>query len=125
MASGEPVTSLRIGKVGFGLMLTISVAVAMAPTSGRAYSPEQEQACTSDAFRLCSADIPDVARVTACMDAKRSQLSPGCRVQFRPDPEPGATAAGPAGRPMAIRPTTQRKPAKVRKPKKPARPAAT
>ena len=41
-----------------------------------AYTPEQEQACTSDAFRLCSSEIPDVDRVTACMVAKKSQLSP-------------------------------------------------
>jgi hypothetical protein len=82
------------------------------------------QACTGDAFRLCSAEIPDVDRVTACMDAKRSQLSPPCRAQFRPDPEPEA-AARPAGRPTVIRPAASRKAvsAKPRKAKKPAKPA--
>jgi hypothetical protein len=94
-------------------------------SSGQAYTPEQEQACTSDAFRLCSSEIPNVDRVTACMVAKKSQLSPPCRAQFR-GPEPREAATGPAGKPMAIRPTTPRKAAaKARKPapKKPAKPA--
>jgi hypothetical protein len=65
----------RIGNFGFGLMLATAFSVSMLPTSGQAYTPEQEQACTSDAFRLCSAEIPDVGRVTACMAAKKSQLS--------------------------------------------------
>jgi hypothetical protein len=100
----------------------------MWPAASRAYTPEQEQACTSDAFRLCSSEIPSVERVTACMVAKRSQLSPPCRAQFRSDPEPRQATAAPAGRPMAIRPAAPRKSArsaKLRKPKKHARPAAT
>ena len=80
------------------------------PAAGQAYTPEQEQACTGDAFRLCSAEIPDVGRVTACMVAKKSQLSPPCRAHFRPDPEPSEAVARPAGRPTVIRPATPRKP---------------
>ncbi len=38
-----------------------------------------EQACTPDAMRLCSAFIPDRARVAACMRARRAQLSAECR----------------------------------------------
>ncbi len=50
------------------------------------------------------------------------QLSPPCRAQFRPDPEPVEAAARPAGRPTVIRPATPRKAvsAKPRKAKKPA-----
>jgi len=106
-------------------MLATAFAVSMWPATSRAYTPEQEQACTSDAFRLCSSEIPNVDRVTACMVAKKSQLSPPCRAQFRPDPEPSRATAAPAGRPMAIRPTAPRKSAKVRKSKKPAKPART
>jgi hypothetical protein len=117
----------RISNFGCGLMLATAFAVSMWPATGRAYTPEQEQACTSDAFRLCSSEIPNVDRVTACMVAKKSQLSPACRAQFRPDPEPSQATTAPAGRPMAIRPTTPRKSAKVkvRKPKKPTKPAST
>jgi hypothetical protein len=105
----------------------MALAVSISPAAGQGYTPEQEQACTNDAFRLCSAEIPDVDRVTACMVAKKSQLSPPCRAQFRADdPEPREAAVRPAGRPTVIRPATPRKAvsAKPRKAKKPAKPAA-
>jgi hypothetical protein len=109
----------------FGWLLATTLAVSAVPAAGQGYTPEQEQACTADAFRLCSSEIPDIGRVTACMDAKRSQLSPPCRAQFRPDPQPREAAARPAGRPTVIRPATPRKAlsAKPRKTKKPAKPA--
>jgi len=40
----------------------------------------QRQACTPDAMRLCSEFIPDVERITACMKAKRVELSDPCRL---------------------------------------------
>jgi hypothetical protein len=114
--------TFRIRGFHAGMMLATAVAVSMWPATGRAYTPEQEQACTSDAFRLCSSDIPNVDRVTACMVAKKSQLSPPCRAQFRPDPEPSQATAAPAGRPMVIKPTTPRKSVSAkRKAKKPAK----
>jgi hypothetical protein len=114
----------RIRNFQFGLMLATALSISMWSTAGQAYTPEQEQACTGDAFRLCSADIPDVERVTACMARNKSQLSPGCRAQFRPDSEPSAAA----GEPTSIRPVARKPVAgKARKPapKKPAaKPAA-
>jgi hypothetical protein len=44
----------------------------------------QKEACTPDAFRLCSAAIPDADRVAACMDANVANLSPACRAVFQP-----------------------------------------
>ena len=119
-------SAVQSGKLQLGLMLATALAVSIMPTSGQAYTPEQEQACTNDAFRLCSADIPDVDRVTACMARNKSQLSPGCRAQFRPEPEAAVTPVA-AGRPLSIRPATSRKPvsAKPRKSRKRAKPAAT
>ncbi|MGH6641069.1 MAG: hypothetical protein ACRED3_00080 [Bradyrhizobium sp.] len=109
----------------FGLMLSAALSVSMWSSAGQAYTPEQEQACTSDAFRLCSSEIPNVERVTACMVAKKSQLSPPCRAQFR-GPEPREATSAPAGKPMTIRPTGPRKSAaKARKPKKPAKRTST
>jgi hypothetical protein len=35
--------------------------------------------CTSDAFRLCSSEIPNIPKITACMVKHRSDLSAGCR----------------------------------------------
>ena len=77
----------RSRKFQLGSMLAIVLLVSMWSAAGYAYTQEQQQACSGDAFRLCSADIPDVERITACMSRNRSQLSPGCRAQFRPEPE--------------------------------------
>ena len=116
--------TFRIGSFHAGLMLATAVVVSIWPATGRAYTPEQEQACSGDAFRLCSSEIPDVGRVTACMVARKSELSPPCRAQFGPDPEPRETTARPVGRSTAARPATPRKAVSAKpKAKKPAKPA--
>ena len=113
----------------FGLMLATTLSVSMWSAATEAYTPEQQAACSDDAFRLCSSEIPDVDRVTACMVRNKDRLSPGCRAHFRPDPEPTeAEAAVPVGRPISIKPATAKKPVSAKakkKPKKPAKPAAT
>ena len=116
---------LRSSKFQFGLMLATALAVSMWPAASQAYSPEQEQACTGDAMRLCSAYIPDVDRITVCMIQNKSQLTPGCRVHFRS--EPSRVAPVKAGMPLGITPPKARKPvsAKPRKPQKPAKPKAS
>ena len=119
-------TTFRISHFHVGLMLATALAVSLWPATGRAYTPEQEQACTGDAFRLCSSEIPDVSRVTACMVAKKSQLSPQCRAFFRSGPEPSEAATAPAGRPLASAPaTTTAKKSKPKAKKATAKPAAT
>jgi hypothetical protein len=45
-------------------------------------TPEQRAACEGDATRLCGEFVPDVQRITACMQAKRRYLSPRCRAVF-------------------------------------------
>jgi hypothetical protein len=117
-------SAIGSGNFQFALMLATALSFATLPGAAKAYTPEQEQACTNDAFRLCGAEIPDVDRVTACMARNKSQLSPGCRAQFRPEPTVTPVAAG---RPLSIRPASSRKPAsaKARKHRKPAKPVAT
>ncbi|GLH78846.1 hypothetical protein SSBR45G_37550 [Bradyrhizobium sp. SSBR45G] len=104
----------------------IAAAALLVPAAARAYTAEQEQACTSDAFRLCSSEIPDVDRVTACMVRRKAELSPPCRAQFGPQPRE-AGSSGRADRPMSIRPVVTRKPVNARagKVKKSIRPDAT
>jgi hypothetical protein len=116
----------------YRLCATIAAALSFAllPTPGHAYTAEEQQACQPDAFRLCSAEIPDVDRVTACMVAKKSQLSPECRKFFRDDPPPSAARQDPPGKPLTIKPaTTTAKTAKKPKAKKAtkqtAKPAAS
>jgi hypothetical protein len=40
------------------------------------------EACTHDAFRLCSDEMPDVAKTKACLARHRADLSPLCRSAF-------------------------------------------
>jgi hypothetical protein len=101
-----------------GLILATATSFSMLSTAADAYTPEQEQMCTGDAFRLCGSDIPDVDRVTACMVRQRSQLSPGCRAFFR-DTEAEAEARPVVARkPLVIKPRKAGK-AKAAKPKRP------
>jgi hypothetical protein len=63
-----------------GLTVAFAVGLCVASTSSFAFSPEAQQMCTGDAFRLCSSEIPDISRITACMMQHRTSLSPGCRM---------------------------------------------
>jgi hypothetical protein len=114
-------SAFRSGNFYLGLLLTAGLSVAALPAAAQSYTPEEQQACSNDAFRLCSAEIPDVDRVTVCMVRNKSQLSPACRVFFRPGPEDAVTPVV-AGRPLSIRPGTSRKPAHA-KPHRPRKPA--
>jgi hypothetical protein len=114
------------------LLAAIALSASLFAGTAYAYTPEQQQACTGDAFRLCGDAIPDVDRVTVCMIRKKHELSPGCRVYFR-SPEPVAAPAVIARRPVRITPVTARKPVTVKprpvnvkpkKPKKSVRPAS-
>jgi hypothetical protein len=55
------------------------LAFWLSPAAGWAYTYEQQQACMGDAFRLCSSEIPNIPKITACMYKHRSELSAGCR----------------------------------------------
>jgi hypothetical protein len=43
---------------------------------------DEQMACTPDVWRLCSAAIPDVDRIVACLRSNVPQLSPSCRAVF-------------------------------------------
>jgi hypothetical protein len=62
-----------------GLTVALAIGLCAASTSTFAFSPEAQQMCTGDAFRLCSSAIPNVSAVTACMLKQRANLSAGCR----------------------------------------------
>jgi hypothetical protein len=64
----------------FVCWLSLPVGALLCGLSGAAAEPvDVRQACTPDAMRLCSDVIPDIPKVTACMHAKRRQLSQECR----------------------------------------------
>jgi hypothetical protein len=63
-----------------GLVVAFAVSVsALSSTSSFAFSAEAQQMCTGDAFRLCSSEIPNISKITACMIKQRASLSAGCR----------------------------------------------
>ena len=93
---------LKISKsiVGSKALVAAALIIGMMSTA-HAYTDEQQQMCTGDAFRLCGSEIPDVDRVTACMVRQRAQLSDGCKAVFDYEPAAPATQVNysPAGRP--------------------------
>lgn len=98
----------NLGWGGLGAALLLAAAMVAQPGAANAYTAEQQQACTNDAFRLCSSEIPDVDRVTACMLQHKSELTPECRVQFGPEPREAANAPS-AGKPKTFRPRKSHK----------------
>ena len=75
----------RANAAKFGLMTAV-VLLAVGSDRAAAYTPEQQQACTDDAMRLCGNFVPDVDQITACMIRNKAQLSQGCAVYFQPAP---------------------------------------
>ena len=66
----------------FKLCAIAAFAVTIVPMSASAYTQQEADACTPDAFRLCQAAIPDEGRVAQCLAANKNQLSPACKVVF-------------------------------------------
>src|ERR1700761_6746950 len=85
-------TSLKFSRCGW--IVATALVLAM-PAASRAYTIEQEEMCSGDAMRLCFSEIPNVDRITACMERQRESLSEGCRAVFEstapiPAPTPAA-----------------------------------
>ncbi|MGZ3409689.1 MAG: hypothetical protein ACXWKC_00925 [Xanthobacteraceae bacterium] len=62
------------------------VALTLAACSTAVYAAQvteaQRKACTPDAFRLCSSDIPNVDKIIVCLKTNRAKLSPDCEAVF-------------------------------------------
>jgi hypothetical protein len=61
------------------LVLAVAAISSLYASQSFAYTAEAQQMCTGDAFKFCSAAIPNISAVTACMYKHRSELSAGCR----------------------------------------------
>lgn len=46
-------------------------------------TPEQRRACRADAMKFCREFVPNVQKITTCMERNVRRLSPPCRSQFR------------------------------------------
>jgi hypothetical protein len=69
-------TKIRTALIGTAVIASL---LASASTGFAQGTPEQRSACMGDAFRLCSSEIPNVERITACLKANYSKVSPGCK----------------------------------------------
>jgi hypothetical protein len=70
--------SNRIRQAGLVLAFAVSFS-ALSSSASFAFSAEAQQMCTGDAFRLCSSEIPNIPKITACMIKHKADLSTGCR----------------------------------------------
>jgi hypothetical protein len=76
---------MRTERIALGVALAIGGMIAQ----GAAFAQEnrgtveQQMACTPDVWRLCSDQIPDVSRITACLQQNTPQLSTACRAVFQ------------------------------------------
>ena len=69
-------TKLRTVLAGTAVLATLLASSSAGFAQG---TPEQRAACMGDVFKFCSSEIPNVAKVTACMKANGPKLSPACR----------------------------------------------
>jgi type II secretory pathway component PulL len=61
------------------------LVMILAPLPAAAYTQEDADACTPDAFKLCQAAIPDADRVRDCLVQNKRGLSAACAaVMSRP-----------------------------------------
>ena len=66
-------------------IVTLTLVVASAPSfaaTKNSGSEEARRACTPDVLRLCGEFIPNADKITACLKAKKNQLSPACKAVF-------------------------------------------
>ena len=93
-------------------MLAFAVSMsALSSSPSFAFSAEAQQMCTGDAFRLCSSEIPNIPKITACMVQHRAQLSSGCRAVLDRDlaaADPARSPPSNAGRVGSPGPTSHK-----------------
>ena len=65
-----------------GALTLLIVAAGTRPAAAQA--SDAADRCTGDVMRLCNEFIPDADRITACLKAKRKQLSPSCSSALQP-----------------------------------------
>ena len=60
------------------LAITFAVPVFSMSTASHAGTEDQKRLCLNDILKFCSSDIPDEAKVNACMTRHAAELSPKC-----------------------------------------------
>lgn len=65
-------------------LISLALAASCGPTFAQQGTDAQREACTPDAFRLCTSAMPDSGRVESCLRAAGPRLSPACYAVFNP-----------------------------------------
>jgi hypothetical protein len=74
---------VQVGCVRFATIVALGLLANAMPGHLRPAAAETvRDACTHDAFRLCSNTIPNVGRTKACLARHRNSLSPKCQAAF-------------------------------------------
>jgi len=64
-------------------IIAIVAATSMLTVAAHAQgTAEERSACMSDAFKFCAAEIPNVSKIEACLQANKSKLAPACQAEF-------------------------------------------
>ena len=67
-------------KIQTALALVLSlVFFTLVPAAASAETPDEQNACMSDAFNICGHAIPDRDRVAACLGQNMNRISVACR----------------------------------------------
>jgi hypothetical protein len=72
---------------GVGMYVWLALFLIVADVSaafaqGRQGTPQEQQACSRDASRLCRKDLGNDGAVQSCLQANRTKLSHSCRKVF-------------------------------------------
>ncbi|WP_398472914.1 hypothetical protein [Tardiphaga sp.] len=96
-----------------------SLALMNSAPAFAAGTDAQREACTPDAFRLCSMAMPDETRVESCLRAAGPRLSRACHDVFFP---PEAAASNQITRGQAPAPRDRMQPSAPMRPQNPSMP---
>lgn len=72
-----------------GASLALAGAALIFGISAKSYAhsgtQQEQEACTPDVFRFCSAQIPNEDRIVVCLNRHLAKLSPACRAVMAGD----------------------------------------
>ncbi|MBS0253298.1 MAG: hypothetical protein JSR78_19740 [Proteobacteria bacterium] len=68
-----------------GVLIAAFLCTGSETSFAHSGTADEQEACTPDVFRLCSAQIPSETRIVACLNKNMAKLSPACRAVMRGD----------------------------------------
>ena len=71
-------------QIARAILLALGAANLGTINAVQAQTPEEQQACTNDAFQFCQNAIPDREKVFLCLASNRQQISSACRAAITP-----------------------------------------